>query len=174
MVKKPLPLRRWGTDMKRPAAAGREGIIALVERHGLGSVLGDKHKLSVLLSNLLSNSIKYQPTDPSHKPQLIIRQAALPEGTLLTVQDNGIGIKEEHLERIFAPFERLHGDSTYKGTGLGLSICKSIVEQHCGRIDMTSVPGKGTTFRVYLPPPSADMGTSKNAETSSANAAYSE
>ena len=67
------------------------------------------------------------------------------------MEDNGIGFDEKYLDRIFQPFQRLHGRSQYEGTGMGLAICRKIVERHGGTITAKSVPGKGATFIVTLP-----------------------
>jgi signal transduction histidine kinase len=68
------------------------------------------------------------------------------------VEDNGIGFEEEYLDRIFAPFQRLHGRSSqYQGTGMGLAICKKIVERHGGKITAKSKPEHGATFVISLP-----------------------
>jgi len=67
------------------------------------------------------------------------------------VEDNGIGFDESNAERIFAPFQRLHGRSTYEGTGMGLAICKKIIERHGGAVAAKSTPGTGSTFIVTLP-----------------------
>jgi signal transduction histidine kinase len=75
------------------------------------------------------------------------------DGTLqIYVKDNGIGFEEQYLDRIFAPFKRLHGrGSQYEGTGIGLAICKKIVERHGGSITAKSTPGHGATFIITLP-----------------------
>lgn len=67
------------------------------------------------------------------------------------VEDNGVGFDESHAERIFKPFERLHGHSAYEGNGMGLAICKKIVERHKGNIRAHGRVGEGSTFIVTLP-----------------------
>jgi PAS domain S-box-containing protein len=67
------------------------------------------------------------------------------------IEDNGIGFDESCAERIFAPFQRLHGRSEYEGSGMGLAICRRIVERHRGTITARSTLGKGSTFVVTLP-----------------------
>jgi signal transduction histidine kinase len=68
------------------------------------------------------------------------------------VDDNGIGFEEKYLDRIFKPFQRLHGrTSSFEGTGMGLAIVRKIVERHGGSITAISAPGKGSTFIVILP-----------------------
>ncbi|MCI0728001.1 MAG: ATP-binding protein, partial [Chloroflexi bacterium] len=67
------------------------------------------------------------------------------------VEDNGIGFDEKHLNRIFQPFQRLHGLNEYEGTGMGLAICQRIVERHRGRIMARSILGQGATFIIILP-----------------------
>ncbi|MZH03483.1 MAG: hypothetical protein F3745_08855 [Nitrospinae bacterium] len=70
---------------------------------------------------------------------------------LVSIIDNGIGFDEKHKERIFKPFERLHGRSEYSGTGIGLAICKKVVELHKGKLDAQSQVDSGTTFTVCFP-----------------------
>jgi signal transduction histidine kinase len=72
-------------------------------------------------------------------------------GWRIVVADNGIGFDNTHADRIFAPFQRLHGRSEYEGTGMGLAIVRKIVERHGGTITAAGVPGAGATFTVELP-----------------------
>lgn len=67
------------------------------------------------------------------------------------VEDNGIGFDEKYLERVLAPFQRLHGRDAYEGTGMGMAICRKVVERHNGYITAKSIPGQGATFIVTLP-----------------------
>jgi signal transduction histidine kinase len=77
--------------------------------------------------------------------------AASGETMQLTVADNGIGFEPRHADRIFVPFERLHGRAAYEGTGIGLAICHKIVERHGGSITASGRPGEGATFSIVLP-----------------------
>ena len=69
----------------------------------------------------------------------------------ISIQDQGIGIQQEVLDRIFDPYFSSKGTVTQKGMGLGLSICYSIIENHNGRIEVASEVGTGTCFHIYLP-----------------------
>ncbi|WP_260706126.1 PAS domain S-box protein [Edaphobacter flagellatus] len=114
------------------------------------SVWADPDRILQALDNLLSNAIKFSP--PGGEVHLSARNLDDQEA-LFEVSDNGQGIAADKLEHIF---ERFHqGDAsdtrTLGGTGLGLAICRSIINQHGGRIWATSTPGKGTTFHFTLP-----------------------
>ena len=103
-----------------------------------------------LFFNLIGNAIKYcQPETP-----LVLKISCtenLKKQVEISVSDNGIGIDEKYLDRIFVAFQRLHPKDKYRGTGVGLAICRFIVEFHNGEISSSSQPGQGTQIRIILP-----------------------
>jgi signal transduction histidine kinase len=119
-----------------------------IEIGDLPIVIGDRPLLAQLLQNLISNAIKFRREEPP-----VIRIGAALEDSFwhFTVEDNGIGIEPEYLERVFLIFQRLHERSKYPGTGIGLAIAKKVIEQHGGRIWIDSVPGQGSRFHFTLP-----------------------
>ena len=101
-------------------------------------------ELKSLFQNLVSNSIKFRK--PGITPVLHIEAKQVNGFWLFSVKDNGIGIEDQYLERIFVIFQRLHNRSTYDGSGIGLAHCKKIAELHGGKIWVQSEPGVGSTF----------------------------
>ncbi len=124
-----------------------KGTVAVEE---LCTVEADRMQMRQLFQNLLSNSLKYHKKDVS--PFVTIKTDSADEGFCrIVVSDNGIGFDEKYLNRIFKPFQRLHGRDMYEGTGMGLAICSKIVNRHNGELTAVSSSGKGTTFKVTLP-----------------------
>ena len=119
----------------------------------LPRVVGDPTLLTMLWQNLIGNAVKFQRAD--HPPRIVIecqRGAGDRRGDwLLTVTDNGIGIDEEFVDKVFVIFQRLHGRDQYSGTGLGLALCKKIVEHHGGTIRIDTSYDRGTRFEFTLP-----------------------
>ncbi|MDP5338217.1 MAG: PAS domain S-box protein, partial [Nodularia sp. (in: cyanobacteria)] len=107
----------------------------------------DKNLLGHILNNLLSNAIKYSPTESTIKFTL----ACQDEQAIFKIQDQGIGIPEEDLPRLFESFHRARNVGNILGTGLGLAIVKDCVDLHQGEISVTSNLGIGTVFTVTLP-----------------------
>lgn len=106
----------------------------------------DSVQFSRVLNNLLGNSVKYCGGNP------VITIRVMFEGQLkIEIEDNGIGIKEEHLKDVFNKFFRVDTSPKVKGLGLGLYIVKRIIESHNGTISLQSTFGKGTTATIILP-----------------------
>jgi light-regulated signal transduction histidine kinase (bacteriophytochrome) len=112
------------------------------------TVAGDKAQLVQLFQNLMGNAIKFRRQDT---PRIDIDAVKRNDEWVFCVRDNGIGIKQEHAQRIFVVFQRLHARDEYTGTGIGLSICQRIVQRHGGRIWVDSEPGQGSAFYFTLP-----------------------
>ncbi len=170
-----LTLSRAGriTNLPQPFDLGDvlqtacEDLADLIQRRGaqvradgpLPRVAGDPLRVAQLLSNLVTNGLKYN-TNPRpevvvgvHGPRAGSGQPGPDETGFVTlfVRDNGIGIDARYHEQIFGIFRRLHLREEYEGTGAGLAICKKIVEAHGGRIWVESEPGRGAVFCFTLP-----------------------
>ncbi len=114
----------------------------------LPNLQGNKTQLYQLFQNLINNGLKYQKIDT--EPHVHISVKDTDEHWTFMVQDNGIGMEERHLKKIFEVFQRLHRRSKYAGTGIGLSICKKVVERHGGTIWVESEKDVGSTFYFTL------------------------
>lgn len=124
----------------------------IIIKNKLPKVKGDYLKLLAVFTNLISNACKY-----NDDPHPIIKIGSLPNEAdpskvIIYVKDNGIGIDEEHFQRVFTIFKRLHSQASYGGgTGVGLTIVNKIIKLHDGKIWIESKPGKGSTFYFTLP-----------------------
>lgn len=117
----------------------------------LPTVVADAIQMRQLLQNLIGNALKYHKEGEAPHVR-VTAEAPSSFRVRLHVADNGIGFEQEQAERIFLPFQRLHGrDSKYDGTGIGLAIVQRIVERHGGTVKATASPGAGATFTVDLP-----------------------
>ena len=123
---------------------------ARVEVGDLPAVRADRVQMVQLFQNLIGNALKFHRDGEAPHVKIFARQIGN-KFYEIHVEDNGIGFEEEYAEKIFVPFQRLHGRSSYEGMGIGLAICKKIVERHGGSITAKSTPGKGATFIVSLP-----------------------
>lgn len=140
---------------------------ALVERTGgrvdvapLPTIDADPAQMYQLLQNLIGNALKFHGKAPPlvkvHGGPLSTQGLEPPDGSAdplcqIVVEDNGIGFNPKYLDRIFQPFQRLHGREEYEGIGMGLAICRKIVERHGGAITAHSASGQGARFIVTLP-----------------------
>ncbi len=149
------------------AAATTKHAIALDIRPEAQQILADPAKFTQIITNLISNAVKYSPSGGT----VTISSQIHGDGKSIeiAVQDEGIGIPPDQLDRVFERFQRVASSATrnIRGSGLGLYIVKQLVELHGGRIWVTSQPGKGSRFALILPP----APISEVAETASAFAA---
>lgn len=124
---------------------------ARVNLHPLPRIKGSLAQMQLLFSNLISNSLKY---NDKTTPTVDIKLAKQTDHDIaISISDNGIGMPEKLLGRIFTPFERLHSKDRYPGSGLGLSIVKRVAQYHGGKISVSSTEGIGTKFLLHLPSP---------------------
>ncbi len=134
-----------------------EEVAALIAETGadvnveapLGEAVGHHATLVQILANLISNAAKF--VEPEKTPRVRIGVNRGEHSVRLWVQDNGIGIDEEHFRKVFLVFERLHGVETYQGTGIGLAIVRRGAERMGGRAGVESAVGRGSRFWVELP-----------------------
>ena len=116
----------------------------------LPAVEAERTQMRQLFQNLLTNALKFHREQVS--PVISITHRLVDQAICeIRVADNGIGIEEKYFDRIYKPFQRLHGKGVYEGTGIGLAICQKIVMRHGGTIEVDSIPGTGATFIITLP-----------------------
>jgi PAS domain S-box-containing protein len=134
---------------------------AIVKSSNLPTVMGIPRQLTQLISNIISNSLKFCKTQPiveifagrPSKPE-IKAHSRLRDDTAyvqLSIRDNGIGFEQKYADQIFNIFQRLNTRGAYPGNGIGLALCKKIVENHNGVIRAKSAPDQGTTIVITLP-----------------------
>ncbi len=127
---------------------------ATVDVGPLPTIEADAAQMRQLFHQLIGNALKFHREDAPPRVEVSAEEAC-GEGAVETcrivVRDEGIGFDEQYAERIFAPFQRLHGRGVYPGSGMGLPICRRIAERHRGTLGAEGAPGRGATFVVTLP-----------------------
>lgn len=145
----PAGLLRQLADGFEPRLAARGQRLEMRLEAGLPMLAADADQISQLVANLLDNAVKYG------REGGVIRLSARPlrSGIAVEVADDGAGIAPEHLPRLTERFYRVDAGRSRAmgGTGLGLAIVKHITNRHRGRLEISSTPGKGSVFRVWLP-----------------------
>ncbi len=129
-----------------------------VEIGDLPSIKADPLQMRQLFQNLIANALKFHRdgvpphvkvfSEPYQNKRVENRASDL---CRISFSDNGIGFHEKYLDRIFTPFQRLHGRNEYEGAGIGLAICRKIVQRHGGTLSAQSKPGEGAVFHADLP-----------------------
>jgi two-component system, NtrC family, sensor kinase len=146
-----------GLLLLKPIAASRHVEFKVAESEGLPAVNLDPGQIQQVLTNLIMNAIHAMPDGGIIKISASVEEAKPPAdighkvGKYLRLEiiDNGVGIPGENLSQIFTPF--FSTKEVGKGTGLGLSISHGIISEHKGWIAVTSEPGKGSNFSIYIP-----------------------
>jgi two-component system heavy metal sensor histidine kinase CusS len=146
-------------DALQPLAEAK-GVRLRLDGEGPVVIAGDEGRLRQVFINVLDNALKYTPEGGS----VTVRIGRRGPGALVAVEDTGIGIPPEHVPKVFDRFYRVDKARSREegGTGLGLSIAHSIVAAHGGRIDLTSIPGQGTTCTVTFPEGQRQNGRSRS------------
>ncbi|MEL6255520.1 MAG: tetratricopeptide repeat protein [Bacteroidota bacterium] len=121
---------------------------AIIISDELPSITGNMSSQVLLFQNLLSNAMTYSG---GKRPEIEINYKDQGDRHLLSFKDNGIGIEEAYMDKIFTVFQQLQGRDEYGGTGIGLSICQKVVLRHNGKIWLESKKGEGTTFHINFP-----------------------
>jgi light-regulated signal transduction histidine kinase (bacteriophytochrome) len=138
---------------------------ARIEVGDMPAVEADPNQMIAMMQNLIGNALKFRRDEEPPRIKISAEMIVASEQRRgqefasssheklcqIRVEDNGIGFDEKYSERIFNPFQRLHGRSAYEGVGMGLAICRKIAERHSGSISAKSTPGAGSIFTVTLP-----------------------
>jgi signal transduction histidine kinase len=135
-------------DCQAAAERARLKLATHIESN-LSPLLGDPDHLKRVIHHLLNNALKFTAAGG----KIVVNLTQKGRDLILEVSDDGVGIPDDQLERIFERFYQIDGSATrrYGGIGLGLALVKEIVEAHGGQVHVESQPGSGSTFRVALP-----------------------
>lgn len=139
-------------DAMRPLTEKKHLSLTL-RLHPVGDICADPSRLYQILSNLLSNAIRYTPEGGSITVSSAKKEENEKKWAVFSVSDTGIGMSADDLPHIFEHFYRADPSRNRKtgGSGIGLSIVRELAELHGGYVTAESTPGKGSTFHVYLP-----------------------
>ena len=146
------------TNLVPQATNGRVSVMG--EFTGPWLVLGDRDRLERAITNVVGNAVKFTP--PGGTVTLSLARTATGRGVRFSCEDTGMGIPANEIGSLFTSFTRASNAAAQQipGTGLGLVIVRTIVEQHGGSVELSSVEGEGTTVTLDLPlAPSAEAAT---------------
>lgn len=122
-----------------------------IEIEAIPEVFGNTAGVKTVFLNLLSNAIKYHPDEPGHNPRVQVMFRKDEHFDTIIIQDNGIGIHAEYLDKLFTPFVRSSQAHDFEGTGLGMAICKKVMDNHKGQILYIENDKGGACFEVKFP-----------------------
>jgi signal transduction histidine kinase len=172
-----FPLDMRTDDLRDPVQAVVQALSEVAVERGVAldsraparpvALRFDRERIVQLLTNIVGNALKFTHSGGAVEVELV----EVEDGAVLAVRDDGPGIPADELPHVFDRFYRgtNTGDARASGSGLGLAIVRSIVEMHGGEIDVTSVVGQGTEFRIHLP---RDAAGAKVNETSPSTSAF--
>ena len=158
----PVDLEQIAREVVSDLEVQIEQVSGRIDIGHLPTIQGDPLQLRQLFQNLIVNGLKFHRIE---EPPVVkiegkfvhrrqdrgARPSAAVEQCRIVVHDNGIGFDEQHQDRIFEVFQRLHPRDVFEGTGIGLALCRKIVERHGGQITARSTTGAGSVFEVLLP-----------------------
>ena len=136
-----------------------EGHHVVIQCDDLPSVFGDHDQLACLFKNVIENGITFNKSD---NPVVHVRAEQVSSNWHIHVEDNGIGIAEKHLDKVFLILRRLHTREEFPGIGAGLAICRRIVDRHAGTIQLSSELEVGTRATISFPNASQDFVNEEN------------
>ena len=145
----PVDLGALVEEIRREAAAGQPHRPIDWTIHELPVVKGDRAMLRLVLTNLISNALKYSAT--RDRSEIEIGCNGTPQEAVFFVRDNGVGFDMEYAHKLFGVFQRLHSSDDFEGTGIGLANVRRIVQRHGGRVWAEGAVGAGATFSFSLP-----------------------
>lgn len=150
LEREPIDLRKEVTELLEQLDNDLQRSKAQVELEVASAiVIAHPGTLRQVLTNLVGNAIKF--VHPERSPVVRIRTEPRPNSVRIWIEDNGIGIAEEHCDRIFRLFERLHTSQAYPGTGIGLALVRKGAERMGGSVGVESEPERGSRFWIELP-----------------------
>jgi PAS domain S-box-containing protein len=149
LVYEPTDVGKMLKDLQRDLSTVIEESNSIIEiQDNLPVIVADYGRIRQVFQNLITNGIKF--IKKGAVPVINISMKETKSHYQFTITDNGIGIEEDYLDKIFLMFKKLHSENKYQGTGIGLSICKKAIDQHKGNIWVESELNKGSAFHFTI------------------------